>query len=552
MYTHSVRSTFDTTRRKGLLVGVGLFGVFAAGAAQAQWTGQQADLQIGFDDDEYSYGVQLIVDEPTLTLHAFWQEDSPTDREILYGVSTDGGVVWSSANADRVISFPDGNDSYQEVAAAIGVDGTLLVAWSENLNATREVHYGISFDGGATFDSETQDQVLSDPTTAVNTLIPSVAIDREGNMHAVWGQSNGNTAEVHYSRSTDDGATWSGTSGDRYISFDDGNGAIDPKIVVGDEDRLIVIWKENVDGGGRSLHVGISDDGGDTWSSETADREISQPVNLMTAIDVAGPTFETGGADVYAVYGGSFDESSPFHYETYVTSSDDNGDTWTGESTTTAVSFDEDHTRSASNCDVYQSCLGPVVAWNEEEDVAGTSEIHFSRFTGSGWTGATEDIVISFPDGEDGYRPSIASFPAMVILPGGGTAENGLFVAWTEFSGSSTDNYDVHLSAHPSCAVVSVESGIPASSLTLTAGPNPAYGSVRFELAVPPDHGDVLQFEVFESSGRRHSASSVVREGDTPFSWEWRTGEAESRGVYYARARIGGEVVTKTIVIAER
>src|SRR5690606_18422433 len=129
-----------------------------------------------------------------------------------------------------------------------------------------------SNDGGATFSSEFADLVLSDVSTTGEAGIPSAAIDADGVMHVVWHQTTQDGAEIHYSRSTDGGATWSGTSADRIISFPDGNPALDPRIMEAGADRLIVIWRENDDSGGRTLHVGISDDGGDTWTSETADR----------------------------------------------------------------------------------------------------------------------------------------------------------------------------------------------------------------------------------------------------------------------------------------
>ena len=534
-----------------LPAGIALFLVATMGADRVlgAWSGQTQDQQISFDNNEYARGVQIILDEWTGWLHAFWMEDSPTTREVLYGRSTDSGASWTSSGGDRQISLPDGNAAYEEPAATYG-EGILVVVWSEDLFGTREVHYGISTDDGTTFSSETNEDVVSDPNTAVDTFIPSVIVDRNGTIHVVWHQSVGETSEVCYSRSTDMGATWSGTSGDRVVSFPDGNGAADPKIMLGLEGRLVVVWKENSDLGGRVLLVGISDDGGNTWSSETADREISQPVNLMTNIDAASSLF--GSRELHAVYGGSFDESSPFHYETYVTSSSDNGDSWTGESTTIPVSFDEDHSRSASNADVFVSqCGNTIAAWDESADPFGTNEIHISELSGGTWSGASEDIVVSFPDGENGYRPSITGISDVVILPLQGRGEVAdTWIAWTEFEGGATDNYEVHLSSTTRCLGSSVPAPEAASPLSLVVRPNPADGPIRIEMSIASARLEG-QVTVFDAAGRQIMSRGVnSADGRATLVWDPAAeGVTVPAGVYFVRARSGTFTKMRTIVV---
>ncbi|MBD3161698.1 MAG: hypothetical protein GF346_05525, partial [Candidatus Eisenbacteria bacterium] len=222
-----------------------LLAAVAAGSSPAQWSGVEADQVVSHDDDEYARAVQVLLSGYGDRVHAFWSEDAPSDREIHYGAAGSFADDWTSLDADRVISFPDGNEVWPEECdvASSGLDEpVLVVVWSEDETANREVHYGVSTDLGETWSSETADRMLSDPSTAADTNVPSITADGDGVFHVVWhqGTEGGGPAEVHYSRSTDGGATWSGQTGDRIISFPDGNPAIEPAIAYGDLGILYV------------------------------------------------------------------------------------------------------------------------------------------------------------------------------------------------------------------------------------------------------------------------------------------------------------------------
>lgn len=531
-----------------ILMVIALLSFSLTATATAQWTGSTADQMISNDDNEYARGVQLIFDHFTGTVHAFWSEDAPSVRELHYGRSLDWGESWTSEASDRIVGFPDGNALYEEPDVALTPTGPIVV-WSEDVSSTREVHFGISTDGGLTFSCESEDLTLSDPVSAIDTGVPSITIDESFTIHVVWQQVVGDAAEVHYSRSTDNGQTWTGTSGDRIISFPDGNGAITPKIVVGEGNRLIVVWRESGDSGSPTIHVGISDNGGDTWTSETEDREISQPVRLMTNLAAAAFPYYVGPlGEIVVVYTASFDESSPFHYEVYATWSTDNGATWTGETATTMISHDEDHLRSAHNPDVFMSCGTVIGAWNEEEDVAGTAEQHISLYNGIEWSGADGDEIISFPDGENGYRPSIAGVHAAATFSDGSGTVNDTWIAWTEFAGGSPDNYEVHLSANRLCSSSSVPSIDIAQGVRIRAVPNPARSLVELRLETALEVGP-LAAEIFDAGGR--ILRRLEGRGTTKLVWDARDGLGRSvpRGIYWARIRCDAGTGTIRLVL---
>ncbi len=522
------------------LVSLLFVGIVCLPARAADWSGTLADQMISFDDNEYARAVQVVVGAQQGQIHAIWTEDAPTVREVHYGFSGDWGITWTSSAADRVISFPDGYGvNPEDTRAALAPNGTLIVVWSEDVDATREVHYGVSTDNGVSWSCETQDLILSDPTSAVDTNAPSVAVDATGVMHVVWTQTSlAGSVEVFYSRSADGGATWTGANADRMISYPDGGGAISPQLVVQSDGSLLVVWRET-GSGGPAIHAGLSADGGVTWSSETADREVSLPASIITNLAAsADPCIE----GTHVVYTASFDTASPYHYEVYATSTDDFGQTWSGESANTLVSHDEGGARSASNPDVFVGWgQGAVAVWDEEEDASGTKEIHVSHGPWP-WTGADADEIISFPDGENGYRPSVSGFACTISANGVLRAEgDDTVVLWTEFAGGTVDNYEVHLSTVQlmSGSVDDVTDARPG----LRVFPNPSVGPVRVDWGLLSGVS-VHAVEIFDAGGRRVRVLAGGDPSSPAAGTTWDGCDADGRpvpsGYYFARLLTNG------------
>jgi hypothetical protein len=509
--------------------------VAIATPSRAAWSGTQADQMISFDDNEYARAVQVVLDAHE-TLHAFWGEDAPSLRELHYGRSTDHGASWSSTGADRMISFPDGNELYSACAAASNPsEEVVIVVWSEEDQGAREVHYGVSTDGGEAWSCQSSDLILSSPSSTAHSMTPSITCDADGSWHVVWHQeAPGGVAEVHYSRSQDNGATWSGTAGDRVISFPDGQPAIDPQITT-DGSNLYVVWREKNEADVPCVHVGVSTDGGYTWSSSAADRVISQPVVLMTDIAIAASPL-WAGMGVHVVYRASHNTASPYYYEIYASSSHDQGQSWTGETTQTPVSHDEGAGRSASNPDIFVGgMMGACAVWDEADDITGTKEQHFSMLDWYGWSGGVADSIISFPDDENGYRPSITGTQWVTGVERGRETPV-LWVAWTEFAGGTPDNYEVHLSIL-STAQGAVSGELSSGAWSVRTVPSPSIGEARFEFALP--QAGAIAIEIFGPSGRlvRRLRAGPGSGDHLSVGWDGRDarGRRLESGVYLAR-----------------
>ncbi len=521
--------------------------VLSGPPAAADWSGTTADQMVSFDDNEDARFAQILGESSTL--HLIWTEDAPSVREVHYGRSSDEGDTWTCSSADRVLSFPDGNAVYDKPSAAMDFGGRILVVWSEDDATTREIHYGISTDQGDTWSSQGQDQILSDPASAVEANPPSSAAGSDGVFHVVWTQNTGTVSEVHYSRSTDGGVSWSGHSGDRVISFPDGNNAIAPEIAIDGDNRLVVIWRETGDEGLPVIHAGCSTDGGNTWTSATTDHEISPPARLITSLALDAGLWGDG---FHAVYTASFDTASPYHYEVYATQSLD-GASWTGETALVPVSYDEDHTRSASNPDVFVgSCSQVVAVWDEQDEASGTQEQHYSQWINGAWEGTTADHILSFPDGEDGYRPSISG--QRFAIPKREDFWN-VWVAWAEFAGDATNNYEVHLSHSFLCNVGGTEDPAAVAG-PIRVVPNPGHGAIRIEAA----GSGMVAVEIFDAGGRllrrlqgngdaSRAGGAAIEGGAVVWDGRDQSGRQTAPGLYWARIRTGKGTSIRSLVI---
>ncbi len=407
--------------------------------------------------------------------------------------------VWAD-DGDFIISFDDEPGLYNattpDIAAAPAGsfnEGTVHAVWSE-MNKTPadpyfEIHYSMSEDDrGLEWSNDEEhegDRIISDTSIGKNmaagdATCPAIAIDPQGIIHVVWQQAYADmTYEVHYSRSDDNGKTWTGSDGpgDILVSWREGNGLDAPWInapriaistnpiilhVVWSElyggDQMEVMYSRSFDQGtswtgamsgdvmisdsgsqeyayeadigvtrvdGRSVHVvwtqdepstGTSEvfyvrseDFGDNWEPERPISFIDTDSNFVYRARVAA-----GGDFIHVVW----DQGSPIGWEVYYSGSFDNGQFFTGEVEDTVISFPDGN-------DVWYPVVATsdwgqnvVAIWSEVDDKSpmGSQEIHISQTSDpmdpSTWTGINDDIVISWPDPNDA---TIAHNPAVII-----------------------------------------------------------------------------------------------------------------------------------------
>ena len=224
-------------------------------------------------------------------LYAVWTEYVPelNEQEVRYSWSQ-GGLDrgWSAADGtdDTIISFPDGQKANNVSITAYPVSGTpnIFVAWDEvdENSGMSEIHYSSSLDGGKTWSGTEKDQILSYPAKDGRNARKPCISGAEGVLFALWQQeydpSQGYLwTEIFYSVSTDNGGTWSGQEGDKYISYPDKNPALNVSaaIIPGTKEAHAV-WQEYAEEYG-SVEIHHSYFDGTTWSGTKADEILSNP-----------------------------------------------------------------------------------------------------------------------------------------------------------------------------------------------------------------------------------------------------------------------------------
>jgi hypothetical protein len=242
------------------------------------WSGQLGDEVLSYTVGAGSgYNPEIAIDGNN-AIHVVWEQAwIGTVKEILYGRSWDGGSSWTSQNADSIISHPDGGESITP-DIAVGPNNALYVVWEEPCDSYPSmdvINVSISNDAGVSWTGVSTDQAVTQPFGRI--YQPHVVVDPYGAIHVTWigaVESGSYNYEIYYSKSTDGGVTWSGNSAIQMISDPDVGGMENHELGVDHCGNLISVWHEYwVDS--YEVLISISTDGGVTWSGSTQEEIIS-------------------------------------------------------------------------------------------------------------------------------------------------------------------------------------------------------------------------------------------------------------------------------------
>nr|MCH9657354.1 glycoside hydrolase [archaeon] len=245
--------------------------------------------------------IPSIATDGTNILVTWAHSDTPSNSDIFFSKSTDGGITWSTpqniSNTGIVSSRP-----------SIATDGTnILVTWahSDTPSGNFEILFSKSTDGGITWSTP---QNISN--TGGGSEFSSIATDGT-NILVTWRHAASGNVEILFSKSTDGGITWStpqNISNNSEVSSH-------PSIAT-DGTNILVTWDDNLLGN-QNIFFSKSTDGGITWST---------PQNISnTGIVSSHPSIATDGTNILVTWAHS---DTPSNSDIFFSKSTDGGITW--------------------------------------------------------------------------------------------------------------------------------------------------------------------------------------------------------------------------------
>jgi hypothetical protein len=392
--------------KRALLV----FAMVAAFAvsALADWSGLADDQVISLFPNPVNYitsNNEIIAAAPNGVLYAVWALGaSNVPNEVAFSKSTDNGRTWSGTAADRIINAQDGEGILiptlqQSICMAVSGISNIYVVWAESLTNVSggEIMFIKTTDAGATWINSSADYPISLPggTTARQ---PVIAMDNDQNLHVVWQQSMGAHAEIHYGFSSDGGDTWTSQLADRVISFDNGNASFNPDMTIDDDNNVYVVWKESTG----PNQFGVINFGKKLWSesqfsSETADLAVSLPdTNTGTCSIVATPN-----GSIHVVWEARHRIGTSYKGVIYYSRSIDGGSNWSGTISRQNVDYDAFDDTTSSYPEMAVTSQGYLAVVYSHEASPTQPRISYSTDNGVTWSGNTNAEVVSHWDGTD-------------------------------------------------------------------------------------------------------------------------------------------------------
>ena len=229
---------------------------------------------------------------------AVWTSDAPigTNFGILFQRSTNDGATWS-VPSDISLGAGSAADAGDHPMLATDGSQTWIAAWDATaatptgIDSARRVFLARSTDGGATFAAPVA--VSTDATDPMRSnSAPWLATDEAGVWVAVWqavspqGSPLGADSDIMFSRSTDDGATWSAPAPLNANAATDKMGDAVPRVATDKTGNWVATWQtfgadDPTSKVLSNVHAARSTDNGVTWGAPvlvSASTEIPDPM----------------------------------------------------------------------------------------------------------------------------------------------------------------------------------------------------------------------------------------------------------------------------------
>jgi hypothetical protein len=406
-------------------------------------------LNINFASSESISGNVIVNDDPTGTswqslpdiavdangkIHVVWLDDRDATRDVYYSNSTNGGVSFNGSA--RVGDANDGGTPLK-VSPEIAVDsnGKIHIAWHSHNGTAFNVYVANSTDGGLTFKTNSK---IADNLPQIQ-LVPDIAVYGSNNVYVVWSDNRNSNSDIYFARSTDSGLNY-GTN----IKINDDAGSTVQgfsRVVVDSNGIIHIIWQDQRNGDFDIYYSNSTNSG----VSFTANKNIA---GGTSADEVESYITVDNNDNVYVTYTnntGGFSNIS-------LTKSTDAGDTWSSPVQVNDVIWNATQTYSS----VAVNSTGKVfVAFedNRSNPTAITPDIYISNSTNGGASFGSDDIVNNDTGSNDHLLPKMAV-----------GNDDSIYIIWADDRDS---DYNIYL------AKIQGESAVnnPPNIVSMTADP---------------------------------------------------------------------------------
>jgi hypothetical protein len=296
----------------------------------------------------YSYSPSIVAENSGNVYVAWYNEASTWDQKIKFKGSSDSGATWGTTIA---VSNYTGYAANPDIA--LDGSGNLNLVWSGGSAANIETYFSRSSDQGVTWSS-----FVNVSNTPGSSRSPVLAVDSSGNLNTAWFDYSPGNYDIYFSRSTDDGANWSSPAN---IS---NNAATSyaPAVAVDNDRNICLTWYDR-NPGHWQVFFSRSTDNGVNWSAMQNVSQTSLPCSHPAiAVDSA--------ANINMVW----DKNTLFNEPIIFGRSIDNGANWS-----TPVELTDNPESSFSPEIALDSAGNIYVVWDDD----GGPYNRFIYFTGS-------------------------------------------------------------------------------------------------------------------------------------------------------------------------
>jgi hypothetical protein len=212
-------------------------------------------------------------------INIVWADDTPgpMNHDIFFSHSTDGGATFSPP---QNISNNSGNSLFPKIA--VDSSGNINVVWEDVTPLNFNIFFSRSTNGGAAFSAP--QNISNNPGSSD---FPQIAVDSGGNINVVWQDNTpgliSSPFDILFSRSSD-GTTFSTP---KNLSNNAG-GSFNAQIAVDSDGNINVVWEDNTPGNPEIFFSRSINDGTTFSTPQNLSNNTSSSTNPEIAVDNVG------------------------------------------------------------------------------------------------------------------------------------------------------------------------------------------------------------------------------------------------------------------------